>query len=156
MAGVLRIDQDDDITLEYVQAFRDHLLFAGFAHRYLHHSLVEIKNADVNRSRVDDMLKAKSIDYITAAGHGVYDSFTGQRSAVVWSAAEDLSYLHDKIVHLLSCQTDAILGRMMVKHGVSAFWGYTVKFMFYHQNPPPAPLHQDKLAEAFLRMDIID
>jgi hypothetical protein len=44
---------------------------------------------------------------------------------------------------------------MMVKHGVSAFWGYTVKFMFYHQNPPPAPLHQDKLAEAFLRMDII-
>ncbi len=155
MADVLQIDQDYDIVTRYGQAFRDKLVFANFASDFPTHRLHACKNADATRSKIDAKLTSNSVKFVTGMGHGLYTTFTGQHGAVIWDDSDNFSYMKDMIVHLLSCQTGALLGRKMVSDGVAAFWGYTVNFTFYHRNPVPHALDSDPTAEMYLRMDAI-
>lgn len=158
MAGVLAIDQDYDIVTRYGQAFRERLLFSCFATDFAGHKLVRCQNKKATRRAVDAALGADGIHYVTGMGHGRYSTFTGQDGVTIWDALdpkEDFTNLNGRLVHLLSCQTGALLGRSMVHGGVRGFWGYTINFAFYHKRPVPKELHTDEVAEAFLKMDLI-
>ncbi len=155
MADVLGVDQNYDLVTQYGFAFRHKFIFQKFSTDFPSHTLYQSNNAKAVRSVIDGIITKNSIRYITAMGHGMYAAFTGQNGAIVWDAAEDLSYLKGTIVHLLSCQTGASLGRKMVADGVSAFWGYTVNFAFRHEGQPPTELSDDTTAAIYLRMDAI-
>lgn len=158
MAQVLEIDQDYEIVVQYGQAFRNKFIFQDFNSNFPQHQLIKCNNHRANRSDIDAVIDSDETDirFISGMGHGLYYAFTGQNGDVIWDAAtDDFGYLNDMILHFLSCQTGAILGREMVKDGVAAFWGYSVNFVFYHQNTPPNQLDKDSTAEVYFRMDAI-
>ena len=154
MGGVLRIDHSVDIVNRYAQIFRVKLLFQDFQNTYAQHITYETINADANQNQVDNTLTNNMVQYISGSGHDKYEMFLGSDGNPIWHEGQDFDLLKGKVIHLLSCQTGAVLGRAMVVHGATAFWGYNVSFAFVHQ-APPTTLENDKLAEAFLRMDII-
>ena len=155
MAMVLRIDADSDLTTNYLQAFRQRYIFEKFDHDWPKHKLLSFIGVDATEANIEDCLNTHPINYISGAGHGYYDTFTVYERQPLWIAKQNLSFLQGKIVHLLSCQTAAMLGKEMVKHGVAAFWGYTINFTFWITRPAPEDLSQDWLAEVPLRMDCI-
>jgi hypothetical protein len=155
MATVLRVDADSDTTTRYLQAFRHRLIFETFSNDWSKHILHSFIGDQAIEANVDACLKANKIRFISGAGHGFYDTFTAYQNRPLWSASQDLSFMKGIVVHLLSCQTAAMLGRSMIKYGAAAFWGYTVNFTFFRTDPPPADLSQDNIAEMFLKMDCI-
>ncbi len=154
MGCVLRIDHDIDLANRYVQSFRAKLVFRNFQQDFPKHSVLEALNANATQKNVESILRTKQIDYISGAGHGRYEMFTGHDGNPIWDVSQNLADLKQKVVHLLSCETGAVLGRAIVFHGATAFWGYTVNFAFSHKSNPPS-LEDDDLAEAFLKMDTI-
>jgi hypothetical protein len=163
MGTVMRIDHNGDLTNSYVQAFRDKHIFGNFATQYTGHVLREKIDADAIEALVSAELKQYPVDYVTAAGHGRYEVFLGVDHKAIWStrvvwdvnsASVNLTLLSDKIVHLLACESGAMLGRAIVQEGAKAFWGYNVNFVFVHSTNPPS-LMEDELAEVFLNMDIV-
>lgn len=148
---ILLIDAKWDTTTQYLHAFRMHILRADF-NKYNVHQLV---GPDAVQPRVDDLLKAHSIGLISGAGHGLYHAFMGYRNTVIWESEQDLSHLKGKIVHLLSCQTGATLGKSMARQGAKAFWGYTEKFAFLSKSLPPANMITDTSARPAIEMDLI-
>jgi hypothetical protein len=157
---VLGIDPAWDIVTRYGHEFRSQFVFINFSTDWPQHTLQRLIGEHAAQPYVDAHLtnhhsNNRPIRYITGMGHGVYNTFAGYENRPIWSASQQLAQLRGTLVHLLSCQTGALLGRSMVQQGVEAFWGYTVNFSFYHTNPPPAHLEQDTIAERFLRMDCI-
>jgi hypothetical protein len=156
MPDVLAIDPAWDLVTQYGDAFRKKFVFSNFKKTWANHNLFVLSGRSAAQPAVDNLLAANNVAYISAMGHGLYDSFTGHNNLPIWSAAQPLHpKLAGTIVHLLSCQTGGVLGRAMVQHGARAFWGYTVNFTFFHSNPPPAQLDQDTTPEPFLKMDCI-
>jgi hypothetical protein len=156
MSDVLFIDADWDEVTQYGIAFRERFVFKNFASEwstYSSHNL--LRGTQAIQPDVDAYINSNNVKYISGMGHGAYDTFTGYENKPIWSASQDLSFLQGTLVHLLSCQTGALLGVSMVKQGVLVFWGYTVNFAFFHQSSPPPDLSDDKVAEVFLRMDCI-
>jgi len=123
MAVVLRIDHDGDLTNRYVQVFREKHIFRNFARDHSSHSLHTAINADANEGFVTALLTQHQVDFVSGAGHGAYESFTGQGGKSIWTAGQNLNLLSGKFIHLLSCQTGAVLGRTAVREGAKAFWG---------------------------------
>jgi hypothetical protein len=157
MSTVMRIDHDSDLTNRYAQAFRNKHVFAHFATQYAQHSLVTATDSDATEQHVASVLSQNSVDYISGAGHGTYYTFIGSDDNPIWDADQNsgaLTHLKGKIVHLLACETGAVLGRSIASEGARAFWGYTVSFAFAHFDKPPS-LEDDALAEVFLKMDMI-
>jgi len=164
MAHVLGIDANWDLFTRYITAFREKLIFANFPSwlpsflrtpRWPHHSVHHLKGKTAIQPNVDNYLVAHKVDYITGAGHGLDDIFTGYNRSPIWKVDQTLTHLQGTIVHLLSCQTGAILGQQMVQNGVRAFWGYSTKFRFYYDDPSPRDLTQDSLAHFFIEMDCV-
>lgn len=155
MATVLQIDQDHDIQTRYGQAFREQFVFSGLVNGPFSHRVVPCVNESATASMVARALELNDIDYVSANGHGLNSRFIGQDESTIWDATDDLTALSGAIVHLLSCQTGAVLGQKMVSAGVTAFWGYTTKFAFYYLKAVPTDLVSDHLAEPFLKMDIL-
>jgi hypothetical protein len=154
MAAVLRIDHCSDLVNQYAQVFRTKHIFQDFQKQYVQHVAYNSIDIEANQSEVERKLLNNSIQYISGSGHGRYELFLGNDGNPIWQDGQDFTVLKGKIIHLLSCQTGAVLGRSMVSHGAQAFWGYNVSFVFVHTDSP-ASLENDSLAEAFLRMDII-
>jgi hypothetical protein len=154
MAGILRIDHNDDMVNSYAQAFRQKLIFDDFASNYPHHGLFVASNDHATKNYVDTLLNANSISYITGSGHGQYEAFFGKDGIPIWHSEQSLDSLKGKIIHLLSCDTGAVLGRAIIETGGNAFWGYTVNFEIVHEEAPPF-LFDDKAAAIFFQFDAI-
>jgi len=150
----MRVDHDGDLTNQYVQAFRNKHVFDNFGSQYPQHLIEVAVNADAVSQSVNAMLQQNSIDYVSAAGHGTYDTFIGRDGSPIWDYSQNLGLFSGKIVHLLACQTGALLGREIIQQGAKAFWGYTVNFVFKH-SAQPTSLDKDNVAEVFIKMDII-
>lgn len=151
----MSIDADWDLVTRYGRAFRDHFVFTDFDETWPGHRAHHFRGSRAVQPDVDVFIERNDVGYLTGMGHGSYETFTGYEDKPIWSASQDLTLLRGAIVHLLSCQTGALLGTSMVRQGALAFWGYTVNFTFYHKSSPPQELVQDKTAEAFLKMDCI-
>jgi hypothetical protein len=164
MAHILGIDANSDLFTRYITAFREKLIFSGFPSwlggflrtaKWPHHSLHHFKGKTAVQPDIDNYLLANKVDYITAAGHGTADTFTGFNRTLIWKADQDFTYLRAPIVHFLSCQTGAVLGQQMVADGVRAHWGYTAKFQFLCDDPQPRDLTADSIAYVFIEMDCL-
>lgn len=114
MGSVLRIDHKGDLTNHYVQVFRSKFVFNNFHANYSIHSQRDAIDADANGQYVATLLTNNHFDYISGAGHGDYELFMGGDGIPIWSAGQNLNFLRGKIIHLLSCQTGAVLGRAMI------------------------------------------
>ena len=158
MAEVVAIEQDYDIVVRYGQAFR---LALVYSHHSLQgnppkHRLIRCFNNNAMPQFIYPAVQQVGVRFITGMGHGSYDRFTGQHGVTIWQAsAIPPSHVTDKLVHLCSCETGAMLGLEMVKQGATVFWGYTVSFVFYHSDPPPISLESDPVARIFFQMDAI-
>lgn len=155
MPEVLAIDANWDTVTQYGRAFREHFIFNNFGTEWPAYKIHHIVGKDAIQPGVDTFIHSNEINYLTGMGHGLYDIFTGYQNSPIWDADQDLTHLKGLIIHLLSCQTGALLGRSMVKQGILAFWGYTVNFGFYRKSTPPPKLTDDGSAEIFLKMDCI-
>lgn len=155
MCDVLAIDANWDVVTQYGRAFREHFVFANFAKDWPAYKIHHLVGTDAVQPGVNTFISGNDIKYLTGMGHGLYDAFTGYNNSPIWDANDDFSHLKGVIIHLLSCQTGALLGRAMVKQGVRAFWGYTVNFVFYRMTNIPSDLLTDTIAEVFLKMDCI-
>lgn len=151
MPHILLIDAKWDEVTEYLHSFRKHLLTPYLGTHVV--AVLDEKKAD--QPGVDQHIKSNSVDYVSAAGHGLYDTFLGYSDAVLWKTGMDLSHLTGKIVHLLSCRTAAKLGPEIVSGGARAFWGYSENFRFWRTDPAPTPRHRDPLAALFINMDCL-
>src|SRR5690242_14446490 len=135
MAQVLALDPHSDTVTEYAFAFRNKFIFND---SWPDHVIRRLTGSQVVQPDVDDHITHNLVTYVTAVGHGLYDVFTGHQEETIWDSVQDLTFLRGTIVHLLSCQTGALLGREMVDQGVIAFWGYTTDFAVLHEDPPPS------------------
>jgi hypothetical protein len=154
VALVLRIDHDGDSINEFIQELRDGCVFSRIPFDYRPHSVKLAINTSAKRQDVESILRSEKIEFVSGAAHGQYDAFLGHDECPIFYAGQDLSFLKGAIVHLLSCRSGAVLGRMIVAHGARAFWGYTTDFAYvgvegakYEEN--------ELIAELFLRMDFV-
>jgi hypothetical protein len=155
MSDVLIIDADWDLATRYGRAFREKFLFNDFHTEWPSYTIHHLVGPDAVQFKVNAFIDENNVKYLSGMGHGTYDSFTGFQNESIWHSDDDLSRLAGTIVHLLSCQTGAVLGKTMIKDGALAFWGYTVNFSFYRTMPPPSDLANDSVAEIYLKMDSI-
>jgi hypothetical protein len=155
MSDVLIVDAAWDRVTHYGRAFREKFVLRDFKKEWPAYSIHELVGPDAIRSKVNAFVNQNRVRYISGMGHGLYDSFTGFHNQPIWNSNDSLSHLAGTIVHLLSCQTGAVLGRSMIKDGVVAFWGYTVNFAFYRNRTSPTDLTTDSLAEIYFKMDCI-
>jgi hypothetical protein len=155
MGEVLRIDHGGDLVNRYAQSFRIKFIFGNFRAQYPQHMLLEAINGKANQQDISLLLSGNaSIQYISGAGHGRYEAFIGENGSAIWHSGQNLNLLRDKTIHLLACESGAVLGRTIVQNGGIAFWGYTVSFVMSHMSTPRS-LEEDTVAEVFLRMDVI-
>ena len=158
MGVIVAIEPDDDLVTKYCWAFRNEYIYTPFdlcnpasGFRFALH-----RGADAVPAIVHQALTDPDVEFITGSGHGSPMCYTGYQGIVIWDAQTLLSaQVDDCIVHLLSCHTGAYLGRECIRRGARAFWGYDVEFMFWHQDPPPKNLADDRTAAKYLRMDAI-
>jgi hypothetical protein len=156
MSDILFIDADWDLVTQYGRAFRERFVFGNFDSEWPdYNNHTSLRGLRATQPDVDDFIKSNDVKYISGMGHGSHDTFTGYENKPIWSTNQDLTFLQGALVHLLSCQTGALLGTTMVMQGATVFWGYTVNFVFFHQTSGQANLTDDKLAEAYLKMDCI-
>ena len=149
---ILLIDAAWDTTTQYLHAFRRHLLRADL-NKYI---VNEVVGPNAVQPNVDQLLQTQGgIRFISGAGHGLYHAFMGYQDSILWESEQDLGHLKGKIVHLLSCQTGATLGKSMARQGVRAFWGYTEKFVFLRKSMPPADMFTDTSAKPAIEMDVL-
>jgi len=155
MAHVFCLDAATDHFTNYVHEFRQTLVFSGFASNWPQHSLQYLVSGSVVQPDINTALTNNSVDYISAAGHGQNETFTGFQESPIWAASQDLSLLAGTIVHLLSCQAGDGLAQAMIRGGVLAFWGYTGKFKFSYEASRSRDFSADPFARVFLEMDCI-
>jgi hypothetical protein len=157
MGYVLQIDHKADIPNAYSQAFRNKLVFDNFNGKFPH-TLIKAIDTNAEKNYVESILQGSSVNYISASGHGEYDQLIGEDGLPVWEAdpvsQPHLQPLAGTIVHLLSCGTGSYLGHVMIKFGVTSFWGYTSIFSFPRRAEFGSP-ENDFVAEPFFEMDAI-
>ena len=151
MPDILFVDADFDEVTRYCCIFRTAFVISQVPAHYRDH----LYQHDATQPNVDHHIASNNYKYLSGAGHGLYRMFRGHNNCEIWKASDDLSHLKGLIVHLLSCQTGASLGRSMVKQGVRAFWGYEEDFVFVKLKQPPIDLLQDQSAGFVLRMDCL-
>jgi len=155
MALVLAIDADWDVVTQYCRVFREQFIFTSFNATWPQHTVHRFIGPQMVKNSINTYLGNNHIHYITGAGHGEYDTFKGYQNQLIWSVNQNLSQLQGAIVHLLACKAGALLGRLMVRQGALAFWGYTENFAFPTTNPLPQDFAQDDVVKPFLQMDCI-
>jgi hypothetical protein len=152
---VLGIEQNHDQEMKYCQAFRQHYIYGNPALASLF-SVVRCFDSHAVKSSVDSVMSANQFAFITGSGHGYPNQFMGQDGQFIWKTGKlNPPEWNDSIVHLLSCDTGAQLGRDMVRAGAKAFWGYTRPFKFNTSMVPPANLETDTVAEPYFKFDSI-
>lgn len=156
MANVLFLDANWDVITQYCFVFRRALVI-GPLDKDASHTVRQVTGPQMLQPEVDVIVREHDFQYISGAGHGHYSKFLGYGNKEIWNAGNDLTHLSGKIIHLLSCNTGASLGRSMVTQGCRAFWGYTETFVFLHQEEDDAPqnLEDDESAGDALRMDCL-
>jgi len=154
--GVVAIEQSTDELTTYIQAYRNRFVYSHptFMGSSPKHVLVRCFDGNATPSTIYQAVQQAQVRFITGTGHGSYDLFTGQSGVVVWDALKVSDrHVRGKIMHLLSCQTGAILGLNCVQKGALAFWGYSVDFsvpILRHSS-----VEDNNVTNAFLRMDAI-
>jgi len=154
VANILFLDANWEVITRYCFAFRMAFVIAPLDNE-ASHVVRHITGPQMVQPEVDVIVREHKFDYISGSGHGHYSIFRGYNDKEIWSAASDLSHLSDKIIHLLSCNTGASLGRSMVAQGCRAFWGYTETFLFLHKDNFSGNLEDDEIAADALRMDCL-
>lgn len=154
MAEILFLDANWDEITKYCCAFRTAIVVTPLGEHNTH-AYTHLTGPQMVQPDVDSIVKSHNYSFISGAGHGLYSIFKGHDGREIWRANGDLSHLRGRIVHLLSCQTGASLGRAMITQGAKAFWGYTERFLFLHKKNPPADRETDSIAEDALRMDCL-
>ena len=129
-----------DVLVLGIDAHFEPITEAGFQYResnvypYLTSkglTILKLQGPLAKRSYVAPEARKPAVAYITGIGHGSYDSFTGDYYDAIFSVgnySEEES--HNKIVHLLSCETAKKLGPDFVTHGCNAYFGYDENFSF--------------------------
>jgi hypothetical protein len=147
---VVAIEQNYDPATQTAQRLREELVYSHEAFRGAtpRHELVRCFNERAVPEHLYAALSDSQVRFITGAGHGSYTSFTGHERVVLFDALQlQAESFRNRFVHLLSCQTGALLGLMCVQNGAIAFWGYSVDFGF--------PTGDDSVSRAFLQMDAL-
>jgi len=92
---------------------------------------------DIYKIVKNDILSKDPI-LITGVGHGDENAFTGQNYNIIYSTAnqESLDLLKNRLVHLLSCEVGANLGKKIVENGAKCFCGYKEVYIFVISNFP--------------------
>ncbi len=101
------------------------------------------------RKNLMSMIDKKKPSFIYINGHGDYDKVCGHDNKVLLQTGKREKKVKTNIIYTLSCNCGKILGKHLVKNGVSAFIGYSEAFMFnYDKNNTCNPLN-DNIANKF-------
>ena len=92
-------------------------------------SLVRCQGPSACRETVASEASQNSIVYITGSAHGSDTACFGYDGSPIFKVGDyQPEEVEGKVVHLLSCQTAAELGRDFVKNGCWAYFGYKAPF----------------------------
>lgn len=158
LVAVIGIEQNYDIVLQYCQAFREEYVYSHrkFLGNPSAHTLIRCFDIDARPRSITSAILMPEVRFITGSGHGSYNKFTGQHGVTIWNTSSRLPrHVDGKIIHLLSCRVGGLLGLHLVQRGAAAFWGYTIDFKFYHQQPSAIPMHSDIYAKPFFQLDAV-
>jgi hypothetical protein len=153
MPDIVLVDANWDVVTRYLYAFRKHLI-TPYLEKF-NSSTHWLTGDAVVQPGVDEFLSSVDVKFLSGAGHGSFDRFKGYKNGVIWETVVNVPYLPGAIVHLLSCEAGARLGREIVARGAAAYWGYTESFRFFKKEPSPADLETDTSAAWFLTMDCL-
>lgn len=157
MAEVVAIEQSTDAVTRYIQTYRNQFVYSHqtFVGTSPQHTLIKCFDTKATPTNIHQAVQGANVRFITGTGHGRYDLFTGQDGIIVWDALTVSGHhVRGKIMHLLSCQTGAILGLNCVQKGALAFWGYSVNFSV-PLSPRSSVQNPNDVTNLFLRMDAI-
>lgn len=153
MPDIVLIDANWDVVTQYLYAFRRQLI-TPYLKRF-NSSVHWLVGDQVVQPKVDDFISAHNVAFLSGAGHGEFERFRGYENCLIWETGINVPHLPGAIVHLLSCEAGARLGREIVANGAAAYWGYTESFRFIKKSPSPADLETDTSAAWFLEMDCL-
>ena len=126
---VLAIDSNHDEITQIVHDYREQYVYpylesSGF-------SLVRCQGPSAFRENVASEACQEGITYITGSAHGSDTTCFEYDWCTIFEVGDyQPEEVEGKVVHLLSCQTAAELGRDFVKNGCLAYFGYKGPFAF--------------------------
>jgi hypothetical protein len=88
------------------------------------YSVTDLFDAMAEMQEVYFNIVQKNPQAVFGFGHGSPYRFTGNSQTDIFNM-ENTSWLDDRMVYLLSCQTGAVLGQAMVSDGADSYAGYT-------------------------------
>lgn len=128
-ATILAIDSNFDSVTQATFHYREANVYPYFQSKGL--EIAPFLGPLARRYYVAPEAKKAAIRYITGAGHGSYDLFTGDYCEAVFRVGNyHADEVRGKIIHLLACQSARDLGPDFVTSGAVAFFGYGEDFIF--------------------------
>ncbi len=90
--------------------------------------ILELKERDVSRARVTDVIRKERPQLIIFNGHGDEKSIKGYELEILVQIDDNEEILKNKIVHVMSCRTGKELGPRCISIGGLAYIGYKENF----------------------------
>jgi len=113
-------------------------------------TIIHLDKNKAKRDRFTKSLEKKNIDLVFLNGHGSECFILGQDENIPILDENNAKTLKDKIIHAMSCNSLAKLGKIAVKNGANAYIGYDEPFFaptFNEKNNDPL---KDDTAALFL------
>jgi len=115
-----------------------------------HIPLYDLKEDKATKKIFLSYLQSKRPGFLFLNGHGDAQTVTGQNYDVLLDKTVNKDFIFDTIIYARSCDSGKILGNTLVQHGVSAFIGYTRKFIVGTTRSNITKPLNDPLAKLFL------
>ena len=92
--------------------------------------VVDLHKEKASRTEFEGRVKKLNPSFVLLNGHGNEQSVTGHDNKPLVTRGENEELLHNRITYAVSCDSAAVLGAEVVRHGRSTYIGYTKNFVF--------------------------
>jgi hypothetical protein len=121
---VLAIDSSWDQETTTASTYRKNHVYPYLVEQEL--QVTNLRDINAVRAKFASEAPKAGVRFITGAGHGTSESFTGNLGEVILRVGEyGAAEVADKIVHLMSCSSASELGPDIIAKGATAFFGYS-------------------------------
>ena len=89
----------------------------------------DLKHKKANKKQVGKVLEKQNPNLVIFNGHGTPDSVMGFKNEVIIKDKKSISWLKERVVYAIACDSSQKLGEVCVNNGTIAYIGYKLPFM---------------------------
>jgi hypothetical protein len=137
---------DHDIVTNYLSSWSKELIELAENNNF---KVFDLKSDEANKQNFESYMRKQNVDLVLLNGHGNENVVTGFKNEPIVEANINEDILKDCVVHALSCESSAVLGKKAVESGAKAYFGYKYPFTFVTEKNNECRPSQDKFANLF-------